>query len=165
MILEQHLPSEKQSGFSNQCSPHLEAHTHILFDLCSVWSLSQYLMVESLEIKIWISSPFQKTFRRTNYISMQFYIMEISPRGSTVSWATHTPVIHNPSLYTSFLAHGYLTCLHAAPGTTHLIISLAPVGTWGLFCLVETINVNSKSTPIYIVNIRKVLQVLHPWTQ
>ena len=36
---------------------------------------------------------------------------------------------------------------HQAP-LTH-IISLAPVGTWGLFCLLETINVNSKSTPTY----------------
>lgn len=32
-------------------TPHLEVHTYILFDLGSVWSLSQHLMVESLEIK------------------------------------------------------------------------------------------------------------------
>ena len=107
-------------------------------------------MVGSLEIKICISSPFQKTFWRTNYTSTQFNITEISPSGSTVSGAPHTPVTHNPSLYTSFRAHSHLPCLHAAPGTTHSHHQLSsPVGTWGLFCLLETINVNSKSTPTY----------------
>lgn len=58
-----------------------------------------------------------------------------------------TPQSLTIPLYTQASGHSYLPCLHAAP-LTH-ITSLAPVGTWGLFCLLETININSKSTPTY----------------